>query len=557
MDNIDFLRKQGDKLFSDRHQLMALWQTLADNFYPERADFLASRNVGEEFAAEMMTSYPMLARRDLGNAFSAMLRPTNMPWFHMRLHDWDKVDSESRAWLEWAEGIQRRAMFDRTSRFSRATKEGDHDFATFGQAVLQTSLNRNSDGLLFRCWHLRDVVWREGPDGGIDTVYRTDKMCACDILKMFPKTCHRQVREMAEKDPYQKCEVWHCVIPAEHYQGMKPYRTPYVSIYFDVQNNCVLEEVGAHEIGYTIPRWQTVSGSQYAYSPATVAALPDSRLIQAMTRVLLEAGEKAVTPPMVAVQQAIRGDISVFAGGITWADAAYDERLGEVLRPITQNLQGLPIGFDLLKDTRLMISEAFYLNKITLPQPGNEMTAYEVGQRVQEYIRQAMPLFEPMEPEYNAPLCEDTFNLLMRNGTFGSPYNLPKGLRNKQVVFSFESPLHDAIERAKGQRFLEAQSMLAQVVNYNPNAPAIIDFDVALRDVMQSIGIPAKWTRTEGDVSKIVSQQAQKQQAADLLAGMQSGANVAKTLSEAGQGGTTTVNRNNTSAVIPPGGGGL
>jgi hypothetical protein len=44
---------------------------------------------------------------------------------------------------------------------------------------------------------------------------------------------------------------------------------------------------------YRIPRWQTVSGSQYSYSPATVAALPDARLIQAMTFTLLEAGEKA------------------------------------------------------------------------------------------------------------------------------------------------------------------------------------------------------------------------------------------------------------------------
>jgi hypothetical protein len=37
-----------------------------------------------------------------------------------------------------------------------------------------------------------------------------------------------------------------------------------------------------------------------------------------------------------------------------------------------------------------MLHRAFFLDALTLPQAGNkEMTAYEVGQRVQEYIRNA------------------------------------------------------------------------------------------------------------------------------------------------------------------------
>lgn len=106
-----------------------------------------------------------------------------------------------------------------------------------------------------------------------------------------------------------------------------------MSIFYEEDSKSILEEVGSYTKIYTIPRWQTVSGSQYAYSPATVAAISDARLIQSMTRVLLEAGEKAVTPPMLAVTEAIRGDISVYAGGITAIDSQYDERLGEVLRP--------------------------------------------------------------------------------------------------------------------------------------------------------------------------------------------------------------------------------
>jgi hypothetical protein len=63
------------------------------------------------------------------------------------------------------------------------------------------------------------------------------------------------------------------------------------------------DEPASWSLIYVIPRWQTVSGSQYAYSPATVAALPDARLIQAMTLTFFEAGEKATNPPMVGYRR--------------------------------------------------------------------------------------------------------------------------------------------------------------------------------------------------------------------------------------------------------------
>ena len=45
----------GDRLFSARLPVLTLWQEIALNFYPERADFTASRALGEEFAAHLMS----------------------------------------------------------------------------------------------------------------------------------------------------------------------------------------------------------------------------------------------------------------------------------------------------------------------------------------------------------------------------------------------------------------------------------------------------------------------------------------------------------------------
>jgi hypothetical protein len=45
----------GDKLYADGFPLLALWQTLAENFYPMRADMTRVRYIPEEFASYLMT----------------------------------------------------------------------------------------------------------------------------------------------------------------------------------------------------------------------------------------------------------------------------------------------------------------------------------------------------------------------------------------------------------------------------------------------------------------------------------------------------------------------
>lgn len=535
------LIERGDHLYGKRGTLLSLWQEIADNFYPERADFTITRPLGDDFAEHLTTSYPLLVRRDLGNSFSPMMRPTNLQWFHMRTKDDETEDQAAKQWLEYATGIQRRAMYDRRSLFVRASKEGDHDIAAFGQCVKTVELNRNADGLLYRCWHLRDVVWSEGAEGKINEAHRKWKPTVSDLCALFGTKVHSKVSDKMvgpNKKPFAEVQVRHIVMPADQcdldYVG-KRSGVPFVEIFLDVDNEHIMEVTGLSYFKYIIPRWQTVSGSQYSFSPATVCGLPDARLLQAMSRTLLEAGEKATNPPMLAVEEAIRSDISIYAGGITWVDAAYDERLGEVLRPLTQDKSGMPLGIDMQRDTMAMLREAFFINRLSLPSTGPEMTAYEVGQRVQEYIRQASPLFEPLEDEDNGAMCETTFDLLLRSGNFGSIDDIPQSLRGKDIGFRFESPLHEAIERQKGQKFMEAKALIADTLALDPTADTNVDVTTALRDCLNSIGVPAKWIRGEKEAQAIAQERTQRMQAQELLTTMGQGAEVATAIGEAGQ----------------------
>jgi hypothetical protein len=529
------LNDLSENLFTKRMPLVSLWQEIGDQFYPERADFTVSRSMGTDFASNLMTSYPPTCRRELGNQFSTMLRPTARKWFHVarKYVGLQQEDTEVKQYLQWFEETQRRAMYDTAACFTRATKEGDHDFAAFGQCTLSVEMNREANGLLFRCWHLRDMAWQENENGRIGFVVRKWKPTAQALVRTFgADKLHRNVTELNGKTPFETVECRHFVVDSDMYDGEAMGR-PRWSIYWDVANQCVIDATPIWGRYYIIPRWQTVSGSQYSYSPATVCALPDARLIQAMTFTLLEAGEKATSPPMIATQNVVKSDVALYAGGITWVDADYDERLGQALRPLEQDFRGFNYGVQMNGDTRAMLHRAFFLDALTLPQPGKEMTAFEVGQRVQEYIRNALPIFEPMEQEYNATMCDEVFDIMWRAGAFGDPGSWPAKLRGAEIDFQFESPLHDIIEQQKGQTFQQAIALVGAAIAMDPTAAAVPKTETMLRDALQGIGTPAAWLNSEAyvdDAKKAAQAQARAQQ---QLGAMQQASEVAKNMGAA------------------------
>jgi hypothetical protein len=522
-ERIQTLLKHGDRLFERRGSLHSLWQEIADHFYPEREGFTIVRTLGEDFAEHQMTSFPNLVRRDLGDSLSSMLRPTGKEWFHMSAARKEREDNAAKRWLEYGTGVQRRAMYDISAQFVKATKQADHDFAAFGQCVLSVELNRNGNGLLYRNWHLKDVVWCDGYDGKPEIVYRRWKPEARVLAKHFPGKLHANVVNKLAEDPYCEIDCCHIVMPAADYEspvGQK-WKTPFVSIHIDKQNEHIMEEVGIFVHPYVIPRWKTVSGSQYAFSPATVSALPEARTIQAMTLTLLEAGEKATNPPLVASRDLFRDDFNYYAGGLTYADLEGDANIQDHLFQLTHDKSGINFGLEMRNDQREILKEAFYINKIYMPPPDKEMTAYEAQLRNQEFIRQTLPLFEPMEQDYNGELCERTFELLMRGNAFGPIENIPQSLRGQEIEFRFESPLHDAIELAKAQKFDEGMARLATVIEIEPTAAASFDVPTAFRDALSGLGLPATWIRSEEEAAEIIVQQreeAANQQAAQMQA---------------------------------------
>lgn len=534
------LLKIGDSLFSKKLSLDTLRQEIANLYYFERADFTTKSALGRDYAAGSITSYPHFARRELGGLLPSILRTGQ--WFDIHVGD-EKLDEKHdvRTWLEWATRTQHRAMRDPDSVFTATMDEGDEDIITFGDVVISIEIDIANTSLLYRNWHLRDCVWLENQRRKTDAIWRKwNPTCRLLRQKFGDANVHPDVVRKCKETPEAEVNCRHIVVTREDYdyRSDRNSKMPFMSLYVDVENQFIMEETPEPFFKYVVSHWGRISETQYGYSPAVV--MPDARSANVVRAVLLDAGELAINPPLIATKEAIRSDLGIYAGGVTWVDIEYDERLGEALRPLNRDTRGLPFGMELETAFKDMLANSFFLNKLILPPDIGKMTAYEAQKRIQEHVRSSTALFEPLDDGYSSPICEATFDALMSVGTFGARdpktgalLNAPQELGGRQLEYEFTNPIRETEKEMQAQRFVQGLQIANAVAGVDQIQIEQINMDVSFRAALKGLGWPAEWLEDETafEQSKIAFQQRQKLQAGAAALG--TGATVAKTGAEA------------------------
>ena len=506
---------RSNNLYTGRGDLLSMWQEIALNFYPERADFTTQQSVGADFASHLMNSTPPLIRRKMTDTIGALLRADK--WFEISTTREDQLQNDSKKWLEKQTQVQYGAMYDRKANFSKVAKAGDADIGTFGQNVISVDLASSADALIYKGFHLRDCVWCEDESGKVDEVHVKWKPTAIQLNGMFPDSVSDQVKEMVRdgKKAYTAIECLHIVMPWANYEPNLPNplpNMPFVSIHMESDTKQLLEFKQVRRNRYNVARWSTVSGYQYAHSPATMVALPDARMIQSMSLVLLDAGEKGVQPPMIGAHDAFRSDLNFYSGGFTSVDMDGLRSVKDAITSIPMDKTGLPMGFEMLEGVKRGMADLMFLNDLKLPSlDGSEKTAYEFQKRVQEAARNALPLLEPIESDYNGGICEKTFGVLLDNGFFGRQEDIPEQLLGQDIDFQFKSPFRTALDQAGGAKFIEAMQIIEAGAQLDPTVTNQIDVHEATRESLEAI-IPASWMRDEKEVAALVQQDNERQQ---------------------------------------------
>jgi hypothetical protein len=513
------LVEMGDKLFSKKRSLDGLRQEIAIHFYPERADFTAKIDWGEDFASHLFESFPVYARRTLGDSFASMLRPRGTKWFGVSVLEESIARNTTNAkFLSYMSDITWKHLYAPWAKFAKSQKNVDHDYACFGDGITGIDINRDRTGLIFSSYHPKDCAWTENDEGDIDNNHRNFMMSAFNIKRKWPNAkLHDNIEKCLEKDPHKEFKIRHIMIPVDLYEyyrkktnGDKLGRSiKFASLYVDVEHQQIIAEDGTPQFRYAISRWNTLSGSPYGFSPAAIVGLPDARLIQDQARVILEAGEKAVDPPIVATEKAVRSDVNIMAGGVTWIDREYDERLGRAVQPLP--LGGdVSVGLAMKQDTRTILSEAFFLNKIQMPQSGGR-TAFETAQLVEQYIRDSIPLFEPSEIERNGKVLDIAVSIIAGEGGYGPSDIIPQDLRGRDISFTYDNPLQMALEKRAMNNYREMLAAVGESMQLDPGMRHEIDVRAGFREAIQK-SEAVRWMRTDEEAMQFRNQEAQAAQ---------------------------------------------
>lgn len=493
--------------FSKKGALDSFWQEVADNHYPERADFTSNREIGSDPTSTLYSSEPILSRREFGNFMGTVLRPKGRKWFGMspvekRLKDLTSV----KMYLEPMAEDLRSVLYTRKSGYTRTMTAADHDYVTFGNAVGTVEERIDKSGLRFRSWHLRDCAWRQNMDGEVDTMFRKFTPTIRDLCMKEKAgwTISAKVLERRTKEPDVKINCMHVEMPVWDYDySIKRPKFDWVSLYYDVDNRQLLSFKLIPEFDYFVDRWSLLEGSPYAVSPCVICSLPDARSLQVMTWSVIEAGEKAVEPPLIGVHEAILGGVDISGGSVTWIDKNYDERTGEALRPL--ELGGNPQFGEVLRQSITQnLNAAWSLNKLFMPQTYNK-TAYEANRLHEEFLRTMQPIMEPAEAERNGNHLEIAFAKAMRLGLLGDIKNMPPELRGRETDFTYDNPMEDARKQEGTFAYKSAMEVNALAKEMAPEVVSQFNHSKAYRDAISGIA-PPDWLLPEQEAETAVNE---------------------------------------------------
>lgn len=525
----------GNGLFSKKQPLDSLRQEFAEHYHPMRADFTRSFTLGAEFATDIMDSYPLLAREELGNLPNAVLRQGD--WFGVKtgIDELDEMPVNA-TWLDTAAKDLRKIIYNRKANFTEGMTEADHDWVTFGDRIMSVEESSTRSHLLYRTWHPKECAWMENADGAVDTLHRNMPMTARTVYARWKDKCHGDVKEKASKSPSEPCKIRHVVVPTDEIYGsdrkmMRKYKDfPFLSMYIDCDHDMVMQEGGLPVFNYVVSRWRRVSPFQYGFSPATVNSLPDARMLQQLALILLETGEKALDPPTIGKGDIFRDAMNMYAGGFTAVDLEADEKLQDVFQTV-QTGNNMPIGMEMKQDIRELIAQAFLLNKISLPDT-REMTAFETEARLAEYRRAVLPFFGPYESEVHHPILDITFQMAA-NAKMLNFANMPKELAEQEITFSFESPLSTAEGRQMVSAFQEAMQIIGAMSQMKQDVSSRYDLEKMTDDAVRGTGAPADWFKDETEVEDQKAANDEAAQLQEAALSLREGAGVASEVADA------------------------
>lgn len=513
---------RAERLSQNRHNWNSHWQEIADYCLPRRATFNREVSKGQKNMDKVFDSTGIWAAEQLAAALHGMLTNPALTWFKLlpedpRMYD----DYEVRVWLEEAERVLYRIFNSPQSNFNSQLHEAYMDLVCFGTSVIYMEELNAWPVARFSARHLGECYVAEGKTGQIDTVYRRFTMPARVAMQIWGEACGPAVKKQIEKNKDADLKFLHAVQPREEreYGKIDAKNKPWASIYLCEEDKWLLSEGGYDDFPYLVPRWSKMVGETYGRAPA-MTALPDIKMVNAMSQTIIRAAQKTVDPPLMVPDDGFFLPVKTAPSSMNFYRAGTMDRI-EALK-----FEGrIDIGNDQLEQRRQAILRAFYLDQMKLQKDKVEMTRYEAEVRNQENMRAMSPTIGRLESELLGPCIDRTFEYAQRQGLFTEP---PEALKGTTLKTEYVSPIARAQKTGEAGAFQAAMQMAVSIAAVKPDVMEVVNTEEAMRRMPDWFGLPHALIHSAEEVAAMRKQREEQQNMANMASMAREGAAAAK-----------------------------
>lgn len=539
---VDFHLQRLDNLRSDRSNWEGQWEEAAARLIPAHRGTFFGRGLnkthGQKNTELMFDATAALALQRFAAVMESLATPQGQAWHRLVPSEVELKDNRQvRLYLDEVNRLLFMHRYRPKANFVGQIQKVYLSYGAYGNGCLFVDelADGQLPGLRYRTLHLGEAYFQENHQGIVDTMYRSFRLTAAQIVEMFDAqgTVPKSVRE-ALGQANKTTETWeivHAVYPRMEIEPgrMDAMAMPFASEYIFVQEQSYLARGGYMTFPAPLTRYVQFAGEVYGRGPAQLV-LPAIKVLNAQKRTVLKQGHRAVDPVLLAHDDGVAGAFSLRPGAFnTGAVNAQG-------RPLVQPLPvgNLAVGKEMMDDERQVINDAFLITLFQiLIQDKSRMTATEVLERVREKGMLVAPTTGRMQAEFLGPLIERELDLLGRLGVLPP---MPPILAEAGAGFNIEydapmSRMARAENAAGFMRSLDHALGIFQATQ-DPSVLDWFDFDEAMPAILDINGSPTRWTRSLEAVEELRAQRAQQMQEQQALEAAPAAASMMKTASD-------------------------
>jgi len=438
------IKKRFEALWTQRKTVEQTWDLIEQFIMPIRGGkFFENQQSEHEIdwrrGRQVFDSTAQNACYTLASSMHGALTSPSVRWFGLRARTTELNEkTEVVQWLERSADAIFHALQD--SNFNLEVNEGYLDLAGFGTAIIfeEPVADTTWEGLDFSAIPVREGYFEMDHRRQVLRFYRLLQWTPVQIVSKFGKDVPDDIKQKAENAQAvdEKIDIIFCVYPRDNVKDstwakkLAPKKRKYGYKYIMRKDGEMIgKEGGYYEMPAYVPRWQKASGSQWGFSPSTIA-LSDVMTLNALVELILQALEKVVDPANLTTERGLISDLDLGAAGLTVVRNIDD------LVPY-ESKANFNASTLLVEDLRNRIRQTFLVDQLELKE-SPAMSATEVNARVDLMQRLLGPVLGRLTSDFLDPMIERTFRILWRNGVIESP---PEVMGNSEFDVEYTGPM--------------------------------------------------------------------------------------------------------------------